>query len=66
MCYGFEQLAALLTMGKAGKVLVSLGIIEHYRSMSRGVIDTRDVVYFITLVLIFLFITKTRLETCKK
>jgi ABC-2 type transport system permease protein len=52
-------------MGKAGKVLLSLGIIEHYKSMSRGVLDTRDVVYFIALVLIFLFMTKTRLESHK-
>jgi len=65
MCYGFEQLGTLLTMGKAGKVLLSLGIIEHYKSMSRGVLDTRDVVYFIALVLIFLFMTKTRLESHK-
>jgi ABC-2 type transport system permease protein len=66
MCYGFEQLGSLLTMGKAGKAIVSLGIIEHYRSISRGVIDTRDLVYFFALVLVFLFMTKARLETFRK
>jgi ABC-2 type transport system permease protein len=66
MSYGFEQLGTLLTMGKAGKALLALGIIEHYKSMSRGVIDTRDIVYFIALILIFLFMTKTRLESHKK
>jgi ABC-2 type transport system permease protein len=66
MCYGFEQLASLLSLGKAGKILLSLGIIEHYRSISRGVIDTRDLVYFIALVLIFLRLTKTRLEIIRK
>lgn len=66
MCYGFEQLGTLFTMGRAGKFLLSLGILEHYKSMSRGVIDTRDMVYFIALSLIFLFLTKARLESLKK
>jgi ABC-2 type transport system permease protein len=43
----------------------SLGINEHYVSMSRGVIDTRDVLYFISLILIFLLMTKISLEKRK-
>jgi ABC-2 type transport system permease protein len=66
MCYGFDQLATLLSMGKTGKFLLSLGIMEHYKSISRGVIDTRDVVYFTALVAIFLLMTRTRLEQHKK
>jgi ABC-2 type transport system permease protein len=66
ICYGFEQIATLFTMGKAGKIILSLGIIDHYQSMSRGVIDTRDVVYFIAVIVIFLLMTKTRLECSKK
>jgi ABC-2 type transport system permease protein len=66
MCYGFEQLGNLFAMGKTGRVLLSLGIIEHYQSMSRGVIDTRDVVYFVALDTIFLLFTRTRLESHKK
>ena len=52
-------------MGKAGNLLHSLGIIDHYQSMSRGVIDTRDVVYFLALIAMFLLMTKTRIE-CRK
>lgn len=66
ICYGFEQTGQIFTMGKAGNVLQSLGIIEHYRSMSRGVIDSRDVVYFLALITIFLLMTKTRIECSKK
>jgi ABC-2 type transport system permease protein len=66
MCYGFEQIGTLFSMGKSGKILLSLGIIEHYKSMSRGVVDTRDVVYFIGLTLIFIFMTKTRLGSYRK
>ena len=57
ICYGFEQTGQIFTMGKAGNVLQSLGIIEHYRSMSRGVIDSRDVVYFLALIAMFLLMT---------
>jgi ABC-2 type transport system permease protein len=62
MCFGFEQIGNMMRIGKTGEFLLSLGIIEHYRSMSRGVIDTRDAVYFIAVIAIFLFLTKARLE----
>ncbi len=45
--------------------LKAINIQAHYRSMSRGVIDTRDVVYFLSLVLVFLMMTKTVLESRK-
>ena len=35
---------------------------EHFKSLSRGVIDTRDLVYFFSVTIFFLFITKIRLE----
>ncbi len=34
------------------------GINYHYRSLSKGVIDTRDIVYFISLITLFIWITK--------
>lgn len=34
-----------------------LGIDFHYRSMSRGVLDSRDLVYFVSVILIFLLAT---------
>lgn len=39
-----------------------VGIDFHYKSMSRGVIDTRDMVYFISMITIFLFVTNRNLE----
>lgn len=62
ICYGLEQVSVLVSMGKFGKFILSLSIIEHYRSMSRGVIDTRDVVYFIALITLFLILTRARLK----
>ena len=38
-----------------------LGIQYHYRSISRGVIDSRDLIYFIGLIIVFLFITTKNL-----
>ena len=38
-----------------------LGIQYHYRSISRGVIDSRDIIYFGGIILLFLFITRKNL-----
>ena len=38
-----------------------LGIQYHYRSISRGVIDSRDLIYFLGLIAVFLFITSKNL-----
>jgi ABC-2 type transport system permease protein len=65
-CYGFEQTGNLIAMGKAGKIILSLGIIDHYNSMSRGVIDSRDVIYFAALIAIFMLMTEARLARIKK
>lgn len=50
---GFDYLSALPVVSEANDLVVRLGINEHYRSMSRGVIDTRDLAYFLFLVIIF-------------
>jgi ABC-2 type transport system permease protein len=34
-----------------------LGIDFHYRSISRGVLDTRDIIYFVSVTVFFLFLT---------
>jgi hypothetical protein len=44
---------------------VDLSMNTHYVSMSRGVIDTRDVIYFIGLISIFILSTKTVIESRK-
>jgi ABC-2 type transport system permease protein len=68
-CYifflGFENLAFIGFSGKISDFIISLGINDHYKSMSRGVIDSRDVVYFLSVISIFIFMTKLRLESRK-
>jgi ABC-2 type transport system permease protein len=65
-CYiGFEQIAAFDLFGTFDAVILNLGINEHYISMSRGVIDTRDLLYFIGLMAFFLLLTQYKLQSRK-
>ena len=66
VCYsGLEQIASFDLLGSLDRFVQELGIAEHYDSMSRGVIDTRDVVYFISLSGIFIVLTKAVLQSRK-
>lgn len=46
---GFDYLADL-TSGNLQLILSEFSISEHYKSISRGVVDTRDLVYFIATI----------------
>ncbi len=50
---GFDSLAYLPGLKKIDEFVIMLGINEHYKSLSRGVIDIKDAVYFISVALIF-------------
>ena len=43
---GFDSFAYLPGLKKLDEFVIRLGINEHYKSISRGVIDIKDVVYF--------------------
>lgn len=58
--YGFEAMSSLF--GNLAYFIEQLGMNEHFKSISRGVIDTRDVIYFASLTIFFLLLTKMRLE----
>jgi ABC-2 type transport system permease protein len=57
--YGFDAISNSLGNELSTK---KMGINEHFKSISRGVIDTRDIIYFLSVTIFFLFITKTRLN----
>lgn len=60
--YGFSALSELPLFANGADYYVEmLGINFHYQSISRGVIDTRDVVYFLSLIAFFLLLTKQNL-----
>lgn len=65
-CYiGFESISSLELFGKIDSLILGLGINEHYISMSRGVIDSRDMIYFLSLMGVFILFTKIVLESRK-
>ena len=65
-CYiGFESIADFDILGSLDNIVANLGINAHYISMSRGVIDTRDLIYFLSLAALFVLFTKTVLESRK-
>ena len=65
ICFGFDQIGNLGAFHAIGEIIQKLGIAEHYKSMSRGVIDSRDIVYFLALVTIFFLLTRYNLEKRK-
>ena len=62
---GIESLSTLRIFQDIEIFIVKLGINEHYLSMSRGVIDTRDMLYFISLSIFFILLTKTVISSRK-
>ncbi len=58
MFYGFKALADL----ELSETLRSFGMHDHFKSISRGVIDTKDIVYFVSITVFFLFLTKLKLD----
>ncbi|HPT14363.1 MAG TPA: gliding motility-associated ABC transporter permease subunit GldF [Bacteroidales bacterium] len=62
---GFEFIYSLSLFGRIDLFIQQLGISAHYASMSRGVIDTRDIIYFLSLIAVFLMLTRFNLERRK-
>lgn len=61
--FGFNAISQLpLFANGADYYIEMIGIDFHYQSISRGVIDTRDLIYFLSLILFFLLITKQNLQ----
>ncbi len=62
---GFEFIYNLDLFGNIDLTIRSLGISSHYSSISRGVIDTRDVIYFLSVIILFLYLTNFSLAKRK-
>lgn len=61
--FGFEGIAS--TIPSLSTIIASLGMQDHFKSMSRGVIDTRDVIYFASITILFLSFTVYNLKSVK-
>ena len=65
MYIGLESVASVYLLKDVEHILVSVGINEHYQSLSRGVIDSRDIVYFLGLTAFFILLTRFVLQRRK-
>lgn len=60
--YGFNAISKLPGLANGWDYYIGMiGIDFHYQSISRGLIDTRDIIYFLSMILLFLVITKRNL-----
>jgi ABC-2 type transport system permease protein len=62
---GFDSLASLASLKSVNTFIISLGINEHYKSLSRGVIDIRDVMYFVFVSAAFTNAARLKLQSRK-
>ena len=67
-CYllytGFEQLSKLPKLSEGIDYYLSMiGMEFHYNSISRGLIDSRDVVYFLSVIILFMSLTRFSLSS---
>lgn len=62
---GFEFIYSLSLFGSIDLFIKQLGMSAHYSSLSRGVVDTRDVVYFLSIIVLFVSMTKLKISSRK-
>jgi len=60
--YGMEGISTLFADGDFSLFVQNWGMKAHFESIARGVIDTKDLVYFIALAFLFLYLTVVQLQ----
>jgi ABC-2 type transport system permease protein len=58
---GFDSLSTLIPEAPKALIARQFGILYHYESMSRGLLDSRDVIYFLSTTWLILFVTRINL-----
>ena len=54
---GFDLVGSMQLPSAIQQLITGFGINEHYASISRGVVDSRDLIYFLATIFLFLFLT---------
>jgi ABC-2 type transport system permease protein len=60
---GFDSLSSIASWSALALPLKQLGLLYHYEAMGRGVIDSRDVVYMLSVTSLLLLVAKTILSS---
>lgn len=58
---GFDLISTLFVGTVLENVLIQLGIDYHYQSISRGLVDIKDIFYFISISFYFIYLTTLKL-----
>ena len=62
---GLESIAALNVWGDFSLAIQKFGIIYHYNSLSKGLLDSRNVIYFLSVIAVLLLLTNLKLNSRK-
>lgn len=62
---GFDLIASMGFLGKFDLIISYLGIQAHYVSLSRGVLDLRDILYYLSLITFFILCTKLSIQAIR-
>lgn len=65
MYIGFESIGSFDLFGSFDRYIIALGMNDHYKGLSRGLVDTRDVLYFVLLSTVFILGTQTVIQSRK-
>lgn len=60
---GFDFLSSATSLQSLNLLIARIGINEHYASIGRGVLDSRDILYFISVIVLFLLFTRLKLQS---
>lgn len=63
---GFDFIGSVGIFKQFESVIIYFGISEHYNSISRGVVDARDLIYYLSVSGLFLYFTKLSIEKRRK
>ena len=62
---GIHSLALINDWSVTSLIIKNLSVLSHYQSVSRGVIDIKDLVYFLSVIILLLYITRLIINTKK-
>lgn len=63
---GFSSISSLLEIGFGAQVFSWLALDEQYRSLGKGLVDSRNVIYLLSLMTFFLMLTYRRIEKLRR
>ena len=63
---GLELLGSFSQVGDSDAIIRYFGISSHYNSIKKGLVDTSDIVYFISVIFLFLYASLSSVKSLKR